>query len=68
MALPRKLKNMNLFADGDNWQGLIEEFTTAKLTKKLKTTGAAAWLALLVSTWVMKTTRSMSNSPWAALK
>lgn len=36
MALPRKLKNMNLFADGDNWQGLLEEFTTAKLAKKFE--------------------------------
>ena len=36
MALPRKLKNMNLFADGDNWQGLCEDFTTAKLTKKFE--------------------------------
>jgi len=36
MALPRKLKHMNLFADGDNWQGLCEEVTTAKLTKKLE--------------------------------
>ena len=36
MALPRKLKNMHLFADGDNWQGLCEEFTTAKLTKKFE--------------------------------
>jgi len=36
MALPRKLKHMNLFADGDNWQGLCEEVTTAKLTKKFE--------------------------------
>lgn len=36
MALPRKLKHMNLFADGDNWQGLLEEFTPAKLTKKFE--------------------------------
>jgi hypothetical protein len=36
MALPRKLKNMNLFVDGDNWQGLCEEFTPAKLTKKFE--------------------------------
>ncbi len=36
MALPRKLKNMNLFVDGDNWQGLCEEFTPAKLAKKFE--------------------------------
>jgi len=36
MALPSKLKHMNLFVDGDNWQGLCEEFTPAKLSKKLE--------------------------------
>ena len=36
MALPRKLKNMNLFVDGDNWQGICEEFTPAKLSKKFE--------------------------------
>ncbi len=36
MALPRKLKNMNLFADGESWVGLVEEFTPAKLSKKFE--------------------------------
>ena len=36
MALPRKLKNMNLFVDGESWVGLVEEFTPAKLSKKFE--------------------------------
>lgn len=36
MALPHKLKNMNLFFDGDNWQGKAEEITLPKLTRKLE--------------------------------
>ncbi|MDL4385841.1 phage major tail tube protein [Citrobacter braakii] len=36
MALPRKLKNMNLFFDGDNWQGLAEEITLPKITRKME--------------------------------
>lgn len=34
MALPRKLKHLNLFVDGDNWIGLVESFTPATLDKK----------------------------------
>lgn len=37
MALPRKLKSMNLFVDGDNWQGIAEEITLPKITRKLET-------------------------------
>lgn len=36
MALPRKLKHMNIFVDGDNWVGLAESFTLAKLTRKFE--------------------------------
>ncbi|MFB0974555.1 MAG: phage major tail tube protein [Tolumonas sp.] len=36
MALPKKLKQMNLFNDGENWIGIIEEFTPAKLTRKFE--------------------------------
>ncbi|MCS6236195.1 phage major tail tube protein [Shewanella baltica] len=36
MALPRKLKQLNLFGDGGNWIGLAEEFTPAKLTRKFE--------------------------------
>lgn len=36
MALPHKLKNMNLFFNGDNWQGKAEEITLPKLTRKLE--------------------------------
>ncbi|HDQ0793745.1 TPA: phage major tail tube protein, partial [Escherichia coli] len=27
MALPRKLKHLNLFNDGNNWQGIVESLT-----------------------------------------
>ena len=27
MALPRKLKHLNMFLDGDNWIGVGEEYT-----------------------------------------
>jgi len=36
MALPRKLKHLNMFADGDNWIGKAEDFTPAKLTRKFE--------------------------------
>jgi P2 family phage contractile tail tube protein len=36
MALPRKLKHLNLFNDGDNWQGLIESVTLPKITRKFE--------------------------------
>lgn len=34
MALPRKLKHLNMFLDGDNWAGIIESFTPASLARK----------------------------------
>lgn len=36
MALPRKLKYLNLFIDGNNWQGIVETFTLPKLARKLE--------------------------------
>ena len=36
MALPRKLKHLNMFLDGDNWIGVGEEYTPAKLPLKLE--------------------------------
>ncbi len=36
MALPRKLKKLNLFGDGNNWVGVAEDFTPAKLTNKFE--------------------------------
>ncbi|HHQ6590203.1 TPA: phage major tail tube protein [Serratia fonticola] len=36
MALPRKLKFMNLFNDANNYQGIVEELTLPKLTRKLE--------------------------------
>ena len=36
MALPRKLKHGNIFMDGENWIGVAEDFTPAKLGQKLE--------------------------------
>jgi len=36
MALPRKLKHLNMFNAGNNWQGLIESITLPKITRKFE--------------------------------
>lgn len=36
MALPRKLKQLNMFGDGENWVGMAEEFVPAKLSRKFE--------------------------------
>ncbi|MFG0835508.1 phage major tail tube protein [Aeromonas bivalvium] len=36
MALPRKLKHCNIFMDGENWIGIAEDYTPAKLGQKLE--------------------------------
>ena len=36
MALPRKLKRLNVFLNGDNWVGEAEDFTPAKLSRKFE--------------------------------
>jgi uncharacterized protein len=36
MALPRKLKKLNVFLNGDNWVGVAEDFTPAKLSRKFE--------------------------------
>ena len=36
MALPRKLKHLNLFMDGGNWIGVAEDYTPAKLSQKFE--------------------------------
>jgi len=36
MAMPKKLKNFNVFADGVSFIGEVEEFTVPKLTRKLE--------------------------------
>lgn len=36
MALPRKLKHLNVFIDGQHWVGEAEDFTPAKLTRKFE--------------------------------
>lgn len=37
MALPRKVKQLNIFTDGTNWIGEAEEFTFPKLGRKFET-------------------------------
>lgn len=36
MALPKKLKDFNLFGDGHNWQGQIAELALPKLARKME--------------------------------
>ncbi|WP_213715035.1 phage major tail tube protein [Cedecea lapagei] len=36
MGLPRKLKHMNMFNDGNNWQGITESLTLPKYTRKFE--------------------------------
>jgi P2 family phage contractile tail tube protein len=36
MALPHKLKNFNLFGDGNVWRSLIDSVTLPKLTRKVE--------------------------------
>lgn len=36
MALPRKLKNFNLFNDGNNYVGQVESVTLPKLSRKME--------------------------------
>lgn len=36
MALPSKLKNFNLFGDGNVWRALIDSVTLPKLTRKVE--------------------------------
>lgn len=36
MALPKQLKDFNLFGDGDNWQGQIPELAIPKLARKVE--------------------------------
>ncbi|STQ46103.1 phage major tail tube protein [Ewingella americana] len=42
MALPKKLKYLNLFNDGNSYLGVVSSLTLPKLTRKLETTAAAA--------------------------
>lgn len=36
MALPKKLKDLNLFGNGDNWQGLVDTLTLPTLARKME--------------------------------
>lgn len=36
MALPRKLKHLNLFNAGNNWMGIVESVTLPKFTRKFE--------------------------------
>ena len=36
MALPRKLKNMNLFDEGESFHGQVDEVTLPKLSRKME--------------------------------
>lgn len=36
MAMPNKLKAMNIYCNGDNWQGQVESVTPPKLERKME--------------------------------
>ncbi|HCF4877716.1 TPA: phage major tail tube protein, partial [Pseudomonas aeruginosa] len=36
MAMPRKLKNMNLFNDGGSYQGVVKSCTLPPLARKME--------------------------------
>jgi hypothetical protein len=36
MALPKKLKDLNLFANGDSWQGVVQSVTLPTLARKVE--------------------------------
>src|SRR4051812_309366 len=36
MGMPRKLKNFNLFNDGESYMGLVPELTLPKLSRKME--------------------------------
>ncbi|GAB7269551.1 hypothetical protein DZS_09440 [Dickeya ananatis] len=58
MALPRTLKYLNLFNDGNNFMGVVESFTPPKLTRKLEKFRGAACPARLISIW------GWTMAPW----
>ncbi len=37
MALPRKLKHLNIFNAGNSWMGIAESVTLPKFSRKLRT-------------------------------
>lgn len=36
MALPKKLKDLNLFSNGESWQGIVGSITLPTLTRKIE--------------------------------
>ena len=42
MAMPRKLKNFNIFNDANSYQGIAKNITLPALARKMEAYGAAA--------------------------
>ena len=36
MALPKKLKDLNLFSNGESWQGIVQSITLPTLTRQIE--------------------------------
>ncbi len=51
MALPKILKDFNLFGDGNNWQGQINTISLPEMTRRMVEYEAAAWTVRSKSTW-----------------
>lgn len=52
MALPRKLKHLNIFNAGNNWMGIAESVTLPKFTRKLENYRGGGMLVQSVLIWV----------------
>lgn len=55
MALPRKLKHLNIFNAGNNWMGIAESVTLPKFTRKLENYrgGGMPVQSVLIWGWMM---------------
>ena len=66
MALPRKLKHLNLFLDGDNWIGVGRRVHPAKLAMKPEAyRGGVRYRVRPISTWASMMAPSIPNPPSA---
>lgn len=67
MALPRKLKHLNLFNDGNNWQGIVESLTLPKFTRKYEKYRGGGMPGQWMWIWGLMTVRWTQNFPLVVL-
>jgi hypothetical protein len=66
MALPRKLKYLNMFNDGLSYMGVVESVTLPKLTRKLEKYRGGGMPGSVSSTSASTTMRCRLSGRWAA--